>query len=106
MNSYNFLHDKRFLQQLDSLRIKQQFIKITVLNWKEEPLEQIQGIAISGSVNLDGSSSMRRTATLSLFAQEKENNLTDIDNLFSINKKCILELGIINKVPNYTYTKK
>lgn len=106
MNSYNFLHDKRFLQQLDSLRIKQQFIKITVLNWKEEPLEQIQGIAISGSVNLDGSSSMRRTATLSLFAQEKENNLTDIDNLFSINKKCILELGIINKVPNYTYTEK
>ena len=101
MNNYTFLQDKRFLQQLDKLRIKQQFVKITVLNWKEEPLKQIQGIAVSGSVNLDGSSSMRRTATLSLFAEEKENNLANIDNLFAINKKCILELGIVNNVPNY-----
>ena len=101
MNNYTFLQDKRFLQQLDKLRIKQQFVKITVLNWKEEPLKQIQGIAISGSVNLDGSSSMRRTATLSLFAEEKENNLANVDNLFSINKKCFLELGIVNTVPNY-----
>ena len=101
MNNYTFLQDKRFLQQLDKLHIKQQFVKITVLNWKEEPLKQIQGIAISGSVNLDGSSSMRRTATLSLFAEEKENNLANVDNLFSINKKCFLELGIVNTVPNY-----
>ncbi len=106
INTYSFLHDKRFLEQLDSLRIKQQFVRITVLNWKEQPLEQIQGIAISGSVNLDGSSSMRRTATLSLFAEEKENNLANVDHLFSINKKCILELGIINEVPNYTYIEK
>ena len=76
MNNYTFLQDKRFLQQLDKLHIKQQFVKITVLNWKEEPLKQIQGIAISGSVNLDGSSSMRRTATLSLFAEEKEDTVT------------------------------
>ena len=101
MNTYTFLQDKRFLQQLDKLHIKQQFVKITVLNWKEEPLKQIQGIAISGSVNLDGSSSMRRTATLSLFAEEKENNLANIDSLFAINKKCFLELGIVNNVPKY-----
>lgn len=101
MNTYIFLQDKRFLQQLDKLRIKQQFVKITVLNWKEEPLKQIQGIAINGSVNLDGSSSMRRTATLSLFAEEKNNNLANIDSLFAINKKCFLELGIVNNVPNY-----
>lgn len=47
---------------------------------------------------------MRRTATLSLFAEEKDNNLANIDSLFAINKKCILELGIINTVPNYIYT--
>lgn len=106
MKDYIFLQDKRFLQQLDSLHIKQQFVKITVLNWKEEPLEQIQGIAISGSVNLDGSSSMRRTATLSLFAEQKDNNLANVDHLFSINKKCVLELGIVNKVPEYIYKTK
>lgn len=46
---------------------------------------------------------MRRTATLSLFAEEKENNLANIDHLFAVNKKCIIELGIVNTVPNYTY---
>jgi len=44
---------------------------------------------------------MRRTATLSLFAEEKENNLANIDSLFAINKKCFLELGIVNNVPKY-----
>ena len=47
---------------------------------------------------------MRRTASLSIFAEEKENNLANIDHLFSINKKCILELGIINNVPDYIYS--
>ena len=46
---------------------------------------------------------MRRTATLSLFAEEKENNLDNVDHLFSINKKCKIELGIVNTVPKYTY---
>ena len=91
-----FLQDKRFLEKLDKLHIKEQFIKITVLNWQEEPLQTVQGIAINGSVNLDGNSSMRRTASLSIFAEEKDNNLANIDHLFSVNKKCKLQLGIVN----------
>ena len=47
---------------------------------------------------------MRRTANLSLFAEEKENNLANVDHLFSVNKKCKLELGIVNTVPDYTYS--
>ena len=46
---------------------------------------------------------MRRTATLSIFAEEKENNLANIDHLFSVNKKCVLEIGIVNTVPEYVY---
>ena len=46
---------------------------------------------------------MRRTATLSLYADDKENNLANVEHLFSINKKCKLELGIVNNVPNYNY---
>ena len=48
---------------------------------------------------------MRRTATLSLFAEENENDLSKVDNLFSINKKCKLQLGIRNTVPIYKYFK-
>ena len=46
---------------------------------------------------------MRRTATLSLFAEEKENDLTNVDHLFSVNKKCIIEVGIVNTVPEYRF---
>ena len=104
MSLRSFLYDTRFLHELDNLKIKTQYVKITVLNWKEEPIQEIQGKAISGNVNLDGSSTMRRTATLSIVAIEKENNLSNIDNLFSLNKKCKIELGIVNTVPNYIYS--
>lgn len=99
-NNYAFLQDKIFLQQLDLLKIKEQFVKVTVLNWNEQTLQEIQGITISGSVNLDGSSSMRRTATLTVFAEEKDNNLANVDQLFAINRKCFLEVGIVNSVRN------
>ena len=48
---------------------------------------------------------MRRTATLSIFAEEKDNNLETIDSLFAINKKCKIELGIRNTVAKYVYNK-
>jgi len=47
---------------------------------------------------------MRRTATLSILADEKENNLEQLDHLFAINKKCTIELGIVNKVIPYTFS--
>ena len=40
---YEFLTDKVFLDQLDHLRVKEQFVKITVLSWKEDPIQEIQG---------------------------------------------------------------
>lgn len=103
MSLPSFLTDRRFLQQIDHLRVKEQFVRITVLDWKQRPLQTIQGIVINGSVNLDGSSSVRRTATLTLFAEEQENDLSNINNLFAINKKCKLQIGIKNTVPPYTY---
>lgn len=98
-----FLQDKRFLHEIDHLKIKEQFIKITVLNWQEEPLAQVQGICISGNLNIDGNSSLRRTATLSILADQRVSDLHGLDSLFAINKKCTIEIGIKNTIPNYTY---
>ena len=100
---YEFLQDKLFLNQLDNLRVKEQFVRITVLSWKEDPIQEIQGKVISGSLNLDGNSSLRRTANLTVFAEELVNDLTEVDDLLSINRKIKLEMGIKNTVPNYTY---
>ena len=70
-----YLDDVSFLKQLAGLHIKEYFVNIIVLNWQEQPIQQVQGKCISGNINIDGSSSMRRTATLSILADEKENNL-------------------------------
>ena len=100
---YDFLQDNYFLNQFDNLRLKEQFIRLTILNWQEEPIGEIQGKAISGSLNLNGSSSMRRTANLTLFAEENENDLSQINGDLSINRKVKLEIGFLNTVPDYVY---
>ena len=99
----DFLKDQLFLDQLDSLKLKTQFVRITILSWNEEPLKEIQGRVTSGSLNINGSSSLRRTANLTVFAEERENDLTQIDLDLSINRKIKLEVGIVNTVPNYVY---
>lgn len=101
--TYDFLKDQYFLKQLDELRLKEQFVRLTVLSWTEEAVSEIQGKAISGSLTLDGTSSVRRTASFTMFAEEKENDLSHIDQDLSINRKVRLEIGFRNTVPTYMY---
>lgn len=101
--TYDFLKDQYFLKQLDELRLKEQFVRLTVLSWTEEAISEIQGKAISGSLTLDGTSSVRRTASFTMFAEQKENDLSHIDQDLSINRKVRLEIGFRNTVPTYMY---
>ena len=68
MSKHNFpyLKDKKFLRQFDELSLKQQYVKLVVLTFNEVPIKQIQGRLVSGNINLDSSSSMRRTGSLNL----------------------------------------
>lgn len=102
--AYNFpyLKDSSFLKQFDTLQLKQQFVKLTVLTFNEQPIEEIQGKVISGSFNLDGTSSMRRTGTINLIADEYQNDLTKTKNLLSINKKIQVLIGFTNTTGQYT----
>lgn len=100
---YEYLNDQDFLIKVDSLQIQEQYARIIVLDWSEEPIQEIQGIVTAGNLNLDGKSALRRTCNLSVFLAENEyNNLTDIENLFSLNKKMSLEIGIRNTTSYYT----
>lgn len=101
--TYDFLKDQYFLKQLDELRLKEQFVRLTVLSWTEEAVSEIQGKAISGSLTLDGTSSVRRTASFTMFAEQKQNDLSHIDQDLSINRKVRLEIGFRNTVPTYMY---
>lgn len=99
--NYPYLKDSSFLQLLDRLNNKEQFVKITVLTFDEKPIESIEGRITGGSLNLDGNSSVRRTGSLSMIASEYQNDLTNIENLISINKKIQVETGFLNTTEYY-----
>lgn len=101
-HNYKYLTDKNFLKSVDEMHIKEQFAKITILNWNESPIKEIQGIVTGGNINIDGKSNMRRSCNLSVYVDNDfTTNVTDIDNLFSLNKKMYLEIGYINTTDKY-----
>ena len=101
MINYRYLKDSSFLQTLLTHRLPEQFVKITILNLKEKPLKEIQGRVTGGNLNLDGKSSVRRTGNISVFVEERHNDLTDVSHLFSINKKVRIEVGFLNQTGLY-----
>lgn len=101
-NNYPYLKDSSFLKSFDSIRNKEQYVKITVLNFEEKPIQAIEGRITGGTLNLDGNSAVRRTCNLSMVVTDYENDLTNINNLLSINKKIELEIGFLNTTTYYT----
>ena len=102
---YEYLNDADFLNELYDSHLSEQYCKITILDWNENPIKEIQGLVTGGNLNLDGKSAMRRTCNLSAYIDLNTANITEIDNLFSINKKMYLELGLINTTKQYTKIK-
>ena len=101
--NYLYLQDPHFLYRVDTLKLKKQFIKITLLDWNENPIQEIQGLITSGSISLDGKSAMRRSCNLSAFIPEANlANITNVNNLFSLNKKVFIEIGYENTIGEYT----
>lgn len=99
----DYLKDIEFLQTIDEMRIKEHFINLQIMNFQEEPLRQIQGIATQGNITINGAASVRRTINLTMVAPENENDLSNIDNVISANKKVKVEVGIRNPLSTYAY---
>ena len=100
--NYKYLQDSAFLSMVDTLQIKEQYVKITVLDWLEQPIQEVQGLVTGGNGNLDGKSAMRRSCNLQAFIPNEElSNITNVNNLFSINKKIYLEIGFKNTTGHY-----
>lgn len=99
MKNLSYLKDNDFLRKLDNDNNKFYQVKIEVLNSDEFPIEVIQGRVQTGStINIDGNSSVRRTCNISFIAEDAENDLTNVDNLLSINKKIKVMEGIENHI--------
>ena len=93
-----YLLDNEFLKELDLNLSKTKYIRITSLTFEEEVLQTIEGVAISGSINVDGDSAVRRTCSLSLICEQIDIN----DFYWGLNTKFKLEIGLKNNInPQY-----
>ena len=101
MQKYEYLEDSDFLIEMDNLHLKEKYSKVTLLNWDETTDREITGIVTGGSINIDGTSSVRRTANLSIFISNTEKNIEHLDSDFSLNKKVSIEIGIKNITKKY-----
>ena len=77
----NYLKDSVFLKKLDLENLKKYYVKIIVLTMDEFPVTEIEGKISTGSINIDGNSSMRRTCNLTFLVEETE---LDVFDLFGV----------------------
>ena len=101
-NNYSYLNDRKFLKELQELRVKEQFLKVELLDFSERPIQEIQGKCVSGNLSVDGNSSVRRTCSFSILADITTYDITNIDSLISLNKKFKLYVGYTNALPHYS----
>ena len=90
----NLLFDKEFLSKLDKNRNKTIYAKITALTFSELPIETIEGRVTGGTINLDGSSAVRRSCSLTIAAQDFQYS----NYSWGLNTKFKLEIGVENSV--------
>lgn len=88
-------YEQDFLLKLDAQQHHETYARITVLDFEEHPLEQIEGKITSGSINIDGSSSVRRTCSLSM-VMDDDIELTDY--YWGVKNKFTLEIGLRNYI--------
>lgn len=89
-------YDENFLLKLDKVKEKEKYARITSLSQDENPIEYIEGRITSGSINIDGTNTIRRTCSLSMVA----NDLNIKDYYWGLNTKFKLEIGVKNTIDN------
>jgi len=66
----NPLLDEEFMRKLHHDRLRNTYARIIALDNEELPLENIEGVITQGTVNVDGTSAVRRTVSLSMVCKE------------------------------------
>lgn len=103
MKKYPYLNNKTFLAEVDKQQFREHYVKITVLDWEENEVASVQSSITTGNISINGDSTLRRSGSLTAVLDSSQYNINDISNLFSINKKIIIEKGLANPFVNTTY---
>lgn len=87
-------YDKNFLKELYRDKNKIIYARVTALTFDESPIETIEGRVTQGSINVDGTSAVRRSCSLTLVAQDYDYR----DYLWGLKTKFKLEIGLKNNI--------
>ena len=92
----NPMLNEDFLLELEKDRNREVYARIILLDVNELPIEEIEGKVVSGSINIDGTSVVRRTCSLQLVS----NNINIHDFYWGVKNKFKLEVGLLNVINN------
>ncbi len=92
---------RSFLNCIDNFINQRQYIKMTLLDWEENPMKAIEGEISSGSISKDGNSAIRRTCSLTCAVDGNSYNVDNMDMDFTLNRKIFIEIGIKNDSKYY-----
>lgn len=93
--------NRSILKDIDNFKNQRQYVKITLLNWDEEPIKEIQGEISTGSISKTADSPIRRTAQLTCAVDAHSYSVDNGKADFAINKKVFIEIGVKNETPHY-----
>lgn len=93
----NPLLDKEFMTALFSHKHREIFARLISLTLAEEPLQTLEGRVTGGSINVDGSSAVRRTCNIQMVAYTVD--FTDF--YWGLNTKFKVEIGLTNNINSY-----
>ncbi len=77
-------------------RARETFVKIDLLNLQERTVGSLEGKVSNGSISIDGTSSTRRTLSLTFIADSENYKILETSNPISLNKKIRVKIGIKN----------
>ena len=96
--NYPYLNNPQFLKQIINQTNVIYYCKISILNWQQEVIRDIQSKVLTASINVNGNSAVRRTANISFVLEQNDSDAAQILNL---NKKIYLEIGYLNETDNF-----
>ena len=88
--------DKAFLKKLDNYTQREVYVKLISLDWDEQAIAEITGNIVSGNISVDGSSSTRRTCSLTVTTDNANADLNKI--YWGLNTKFAVLIGLKNYI--------
>ena len=75
---------RSILKDIDDFVNQKQYVRITLLDWEENPIKDIEGIINSGSISKNGDSPVRRSVSLSCAVDANSYDLSSVMTLTNI----------------------